>query len=206
MAGLMDLASMSPIALAGNYFGQQETNRMNREIGREASQATADMSQRSMDFQERMSNTAHVREVEDLKNAGLNPLLAMQGGASSPSGAAGSGATSQMQNPMEGAIASALQAKSIKGLVDKQAQEVTNLKKGAVLTTAQTKKADAETKSINQFIDIKGPLQRGADTLNWMFDKTGNKGSKFKTPGKKSPGPKNKKLRKELFRNSLRRR
>lgn len=64
--------------------GQSSANSANLAIARE-----------QMDFQERMSNTAHQREVEDLRKAGLNPILSAGGsGASTPSGA-----SIAMQNP-----------------------------------------------------------------------------------------------------------
>ena len=56
---------------------------------------SAEQAQKQMDFQREMSNTAHVREVEDLKAAGLNPVLSAKlGGASTPIGASGTADTS----------------------------------------------------------------------------------------------------------------
>ncbi len=59
----------------------------------QAMEWSAKEAQKTRDWQESLSNSAHQREIKDLIAAGLNPILSVNGGASTPSGATGNAYT-----------------------------------------------------------------------------------------------------------------
>lgn len=88
-----------------DYRAQQEANQMNLQIARETNGFNAEQSKMNRDWQSSMSNSAHQREVADLKAAGLNPILSARNqGASSPGGSAASGIGATMQPASMGGL------------------------------------------------------------------------------------------------------
>lgn len=107
---LMGIANIGTSAAAGvmSMQGVKDTNAANQAMARE-----------QMGFQREMSNTSYQRAMADMKQAGLNPMLAFQqGGASTPGGA-----SSTAQNALGAGVSSAMEARRmIADLKNLQAQ------------------------------------------------------------------------------------
>lgn len=100
--------------VAKNFIGSPDSIMQNK--------WSADEAEKQREWAGVMSNTAHQREVNDLKAAGLNPILSAGGpGASSPTGVAAN--ISGLAGSMANGINSALAIKRTKADVEKIATE-----------------------------------------------------------------------------------
>jgi ElaB/YqjD/DUF883 family membrane-anchored ribosome-binding protein len=126
-----------------NRKGVEATNKANLQIARE-----------QMSFQERMSSTAHQRQMADMEKAGLNPILsAKQGGASSPAGA-----SAKMENPNAMTAQYLMQAGQTIANIQKTNAETAYTKEQTKTAAFQGGAAEQAQSTIQSVLDKKDEL------------------------------------------------
>ena len=141
-----DIAS-SVIGGGLSFLGQSSANSSNQSIAAQTSQMNAAEAQKNRDFQERMRATQYQTAVEDMKAAGLNPMLAYsQGGAGTPSGSVGYAAqASPMQNALGAGVEGAQRSRSTTAGVSQTKAQIENLKEQNQQIRANTAQSESAT-------------------------------------------------------------
>lgn len=140
--GFWDLGASDLIGLGIGGYGaisSAKASKANIAAIEATNAANAKLAAENRDWMERMSNTAHQREVKDLVAAGLNPVLSVNAGASTPGSSA-----AVMENPnegqMENKVATARQMQEAMAIIAAAGKARSEIKLNNAMAVSETKR------------------------------------------------------------------
>lgn len=167
--------SVSNVPDSFSGSGTTDINSIIRQMSNENTARTfaynSEEAQKARDFSEYMSNSSHQREVDDLKRAGLNPVLSSNGGASAYSASSASGTA---DNSAVGLIASIYQTK----MNNDNAIKIAKMQNNNNLEIAKINAAASNYASNNSSSASKYASDMSASASRYATD-TGYKGRKL---------------------------
>lgn len=157
--GLFSAIAGAATSIGGNIFSAKQNQKYSKHLMNIQNQFNAEEAEKQRNWEEKMSNTAHQREMSDLEQAGLNPVLSANSGAVTPTGATASSSQqsaakiANLGDTMINAYNAYLTAKKIGLDEDKTPSEIKKNIAEAKNMTSQAVKNDILTPSEKKQID-----------------------------------------------------